>query len=115
VVFDAHLAKGYDSYRAYRMRWTGLPQSRPAVAARRSGSRRVAVWASWNGATEVTRWEVLAGDDEASLTPVGSQPRRGFETAISTPDRGSLVVVRALGADGRVLGTSRATRVRGAG
>ena len=112
VLFDAHLAKGYDSYRAYRAAWTGRPLSRPAVAAQRRGRGRIAVWASWNGATEVARWQVLAGDDPAALAPVESWPRHGFETAISIPDSGDYVAVRALAADGRVLGTSSARRPR---
>lgn len=112
VLFDAHLAKGYDSYRAYRASWTGRPRSRPTLAAQRRGRGRVAVWASWNGATEVARWQVLAGADPAALAPVATQPRDGFETAISIPDRGAYVAVRALAADGTVLGTSAARRPR---
>ena len=41
------------------------------------------VWASWNGATEVARWEVLGGDSPDALVPLASAPRRGFETALS--------------------------------
>jgi hypothetical protein len=110
VLFDAHLAKGYDSYRAYRVHWTGRPLSHPAIAVQRRGADRLAVFASWNGATEVARWEVLAGPDATSLTHVETQARRGFETAISIPDRGAFVAVRALDARGRVLGTSAAKR-----
>ena len=40
------------------------------------------VYASWNGATEVARWQVLAGDADA-LRGVASRRRDGFETAIT--------------------------------
>ncbi len=101
IVFDARFAGAGDgSYRALRARWTGQPVTRPSVAAERRGGR-VAVWASWNGATEVARWEVV-GDDGA----ISAGRRRGFETELSAP-RSRAVAVRALDASGRVLGTSR--------
>ena len=65
------------------------------------------VYASWNGATEVARWEVLAGASASSLAPAGSAARSGFETRIGTSG-GAFVAVRALDAAGNVLGTSRA-------
>jgi hypothetical protein len=106
IVFDARFAGAHDgSYRASRAEWVGMPVTRPDVAAERRGSR-VAVWASWNGATEVARWEVLGGDGRDALAPVGSSPRNGFETALSAP-RSRYVAVRALDASGAVLGTSR--------
>jgi hypothetical protein len=106
IVFDARFAGAGDgSYRAIRAPWTGRPLTRPAVAAQRRGSR-LAVWASWNGATEVARWEVLGGASPDALAVVGSAPRSGFETALSAP-RSPHVAVRAVDASGTVLGTSR--------
>ena len=106
IVFDAHFKGATDgSYRALRADWTGQPATPPKVAAQRRGDR-LAVWASWNGATEVARWEVLGGDSAGALTRVASRSRTGFETAISVPDQLSHVAVRALDADGTVLGTS---------
>jgi hypothetical protein len=69
------------------------------------------VYASWNGATEVARWQVLAGR-ASRLRGVASKARAGFETEITAKSRGSHVAVRALDARGRVLGTSRAVRPR---
>jgi hypothetical protein len=107
IVFDARFARAGDgSYRAIRAAWTGRPATRPDVAAQRRDGR-VAVWASWNGATEVARWEVLGGDRPDALTALGSAPRRGFETALSVPAGPRYVAVRALDAGGAVLGTSR--------
>jgi hypothetical protein len=112
VLFDGRLARGYDSYRAYRADWSGRPTEPPAVAAQPRGRARTAVWASWNGATEIARWLVLAGASPAALAPVETAARRGFETGISIPGRPAWVAVRAVGAGGEVLGGSAPVRPR---
>jgi hypothetical protein len=107
IIFNARFARAGDgSYRAERAAWAGRPRTDPDVAAQRRGGR-TAVWASWNGATEVARWEVLAGDDRTALQRVGGRTRTGFETAISVGGRHRYVAVRALDSAGTVLGTSR--------
>ena len=77
LLFNADLPVEGESYRAFRFPWTGRPQGEPAVAVE-AGPREeeVTLHASWNGATEVTEWEVLAGPDPESLKPVGSAPAR---------------------------------------
>jgi hypothetical protein len=119
-VFDGRLAEGNDSYRAYKAEWTGRPSSPPAVAVADG-----AVWVSWNGATEVARWELLLGSDEASLRPLpGSvRARTGFETrlplsfdaagGVADPAAGAVVAVRALDVGGREVGRSRAVPLSG--
>ena len=64
------------------------------------------VYASWNGATAVADWRVLAGPSASALKPVASAPRSGFETAISTAQHGAVVEVQALDQAGHVLGSS---------
>jgi hypothetical protein len=100
------IASGKGSYRAVRAEWTGRPASAPSVAAQVRGSR-IAVWASWNGATEVAGWEVLTGASPESLAPAGRAGRTGFETAMSVPAGARYVAVRALDAGGGELGRSR--------
>ena len=63
-------------------------------------------YASWNGATTVASWQVLGGTSNATLAPVASVPRVGFETTISVPGAPAYVAVQALDAVGNVLGTS---------
>ena len=82
----------------------------PAIAAERAASQ-VTVYASWNGATEVRRWQVLAGPDPEPLTAAGSAPRRGFETAVVGKLGAGYVAAQALDAAGTVLGTSRALKI----
>ncbi len=68
------------------------------------------VYVSWNGATEVATWQVLAGSDPDQLEPAGSAPWRGFETTIAVSTAEPYVAVQAKSASGRVLGTFRAVR-----
>ena len=104
TVFDARIARGQDTYRAYRFPWVGTPAAQPSVASTSGGQN---VYASWNGATQVARWQVLAGATAESLAPATSAPRTGFETRIRT-DGAAFVAVQALDAAGAVLGTSKA-------
>lgn len=105
VVLDGSFTSGEaDSYRAYRLPWAGRPAEPPALAVRTDFGGNVTAYASWNGATGVKTWVVLAGPDEEHLRPVAQAPRTGFETAI---DLGRLRdrVVRVL-AIGDVRGLS---------
>jgi hypothetical protein len=111
IVFDAHLPAAYDSYRAYRMTWTGRPSIPPALHAQRDGER-LTLAASWNGATEVRAWQVLAGPRADALRPAGAPAQwRGLETTISRPLAEPYVAVAALGADGTQLAVSKPARV----
>jgi Arylsulfotransferase (ASST) len=107
TLFDASLPDGDGSYRAYRFPWRARPATRPVAVAQRTGPSAVIVHASWNGATDVARWQVLAGRGAGSLKPVAAKRRRGFETRIDVRSAARVVAVRALSASGRVLGTSR--------
>jgi hypothetical protein len=107
LLFDAHMPGSYESYRGYRFEWTGAPAGAPAVAASPvSSTAPVTVYASWNGDTRTALWRLLAGASPTTLTPVASAPRRGFETALTTPGAAPYVAVQALDAAGDLLGTS---------
>jgi hypothetical protein len=112
VLFDAHLPAHWESYRVYRQSWSGRPSTPPAFAVVRTGAKAT-VYASWNGATEVAGWRVLAGASAATLAPVASTSRSSFETAIglaSAPPAGSFFEVQALDASGAVLAASAARK-----
>jgi hypothetical protein len=108
-VFDAHFTAKTTSYRAYRLAWNGDPLTRPAVAVRRSGPF-LTLYASWNGATRVARWRVLAGRTAHTMHRVAGVARRGFETSI-TIHRHADVAVVALDRSGHVLARSRTVRL----
>jgi hypothetical protein len=100
------------TYRATRAEWTGLPLGRPSAAARRIDSRTAHVYASWNGATLIRSWRVLAGDDPDALSAVGApHPFEDLETRMRVRTRAGFVAVEALDADGVVLGRSEAKPV----
>ena len=111
VLADYGLAGQDVSYRAYSLPWVGLPLTRPAVAAVQA-SGQTTVYASWNGSTETSAWELLAGPKRKSLSPVSITSRSGFETAITTTAAGPFYEVKALDASGKVLKTSAVIRVR---
>jgi hypothetical protein len=104
-LIDARFVANNSSYRAYRFQWTGTPRTSPDIAASAAGAN-TAVYASWNGATQVASWRVLAGGAPNQLRPVATVAKRGFETHIEVPAAGD-VAVQALGAHGRTLGTSK--------
>jgi hypothetical protein len=106
VIFDAQLPPAEFSYRVYREPWTGQPSTPPSVAARQAGGA-VTVYASWNGATTVSSWQLLSGVSATQLAPVSTTPRTGFETTMTAPSA-AFVQVRGLSASGKVLGTSAA-------
>jgi hypothetical protein len=66
----------------------------------------VTLYASWNGATEVASWQVLAGSSPEELEPIGSAPRKGFETVVALNTSEPYVAVKARDGSGRALGTS---------
>jgi len=105
---DGHFVKGADSYRAYKFGWHGQPTGPPAVAVRRAGGGRVMVYASWNGATNVLRWQVLTGATSAGLKPVATAERTGFETVIELRTKAKFFAVQALSASGTLRPRSRA-------
>jgi hypothetical protein len=108
VLLDATLGPGVQDYRTYLASWSATPDSRPAIAAQAGAGSAMSIEASWNGATAVRGWEVLAGPSASSMSIVATVPKRGFETSISVAGQAPTVAVSALGAGGRVLGTSAA-------
>ena len=113
LLFSASLPAAIESYRAFRHPWTGRPEGIPALAATPAPGDEVTLYASWNGATEVESWEVLAGPALDRLDPIGSVPRTGFETNIAVRTGEALLAVRALDSSGQVLGNSKAVVLRG--
>jgi hypothetical protein len=90
------------SYRATVQPWVGLPLTPPSGAVRGR-----TVYASWNGATRVAAWRVLAGSDASSLRPVARADRSGFETPIPVSGGYHAFEVQALNAQGRAIGVSK--------
>lgn len=106
LLFDARFPPECESYRAFRFPWRGYPTGGPAAVVERRTEGEVALYASWNGATDVASWEVVSGPAPGLLAPLGSVPREGFETAMLARTRARCVAVRARDRSGEILGTS---------
>jgi len=113
LLFDAHLMVQAASYRVYRGLWKGQPKRGPDIKVLRKKGRTVA-FVSWNGATDVSEWQVLAGNSQDSLKVVAHAKRRGFETAVPLPSSARFVAAEAVSDAGTVLAGSKTVRpVRG--
>ena len=106
LLLNAGFPPECESYRAFRFSWSGHPTDAPALVAKRRSKDRVALHASWNGATKVAAWEVISGPHPNKLEPLGSLPRNGFETAILAQTSDPYVAARAKDSSGKTLGTS---------
>lgn len=106
LLLDARFPTHDQTYRAFAVDWVGTPTDVPSVVVGPNSGRGVTVYVSWNGATEVTRWRVLAGDSAAALAPVVTVHRSGFETAVVVNAAGPYFAVAALDAGGKELARS---------
>jgi hypothetical protein len=103
AIYQANL--GGIAYRARKSRWTANPATAPDIAVRPVAGGKMRVYASWNGATEVARWRILAGDTQQTLVPTTTIDRSGFET-VATVSAAAQVAAQALDSSGAVLATS---------
>jgi Arylsulfotransferase (ASST) len=110
LTFDMHLAPPGGTYQASRVVWSAQPVTQPALAAAGPVHGVTQLYASWNGATGVANWRVLAGTSPTTLAVVGIYPAQGFETAITAPTTAPYVRVQALSADGSLLRSSRVVK-----
>jgi hypothetical protein len=110
LTFDMRLAPPGGTYQAFRVVWNAQPVTQPALAAAGPVHGITQLYASWNGATGVASWRVLAGPSATSLAVIGIYPSQGFETAIAAPTTGPDVRVQALSATGALLRSSRVVK-----
>ena len=109
AVFDARFVDANQSYRAFRYPWTGTPATPPSVGTRTSKGTTT-VYASWNGSTQLARWQVLGGSSPSKLSVVASAGKAAFETPIKLRHRSTYVAVRALDSGGHTLATSHTVK-----
>ncbi|CAN8105447.1 unnamed protein product [Discula destructiva] len=89
------------SYRVFRGAWTGKPAYPPSVAV--VGNK---AYVSWNGATEIARWQVEVYDPSPSVPESARGPRviaqefkTGFETVIDLPKVAGKKMIRIVALD----------------
>jgi EmrB/QacA subfamily drug resistance transporter len=106
VLLEGELPGPNLTYRATLEKWVGEPRDPPAGAAHRTSSGTT-VYASWNGATQVASWRVLAARGGGGrLAVAATRTRSGFETDIPIPAGYERFELQALAADGRLIGSS---------
>jgi hypothetical protein len=110
VRMDGALPEERWTYRTLRFPWVGDPDERPAAAVRKTTGSSY-LHASWNGATEVTAWELHGGKSAGSLARVATAPKRGFETALELPSSARYAAAVALDRRGAKIGQSKTIRI----
>ena len=68
------------------------------VSTAQTSGGKTTIYASWNGATNVYSWRVLAGKDSKHLATVATGGHTGFETSIPLKSSYGAYQVVALGA-----------------
>jgi arylsulfotransferase ASST len=106
-IWDGLFTPPNTSYRAYRYPWKAQPSRPPTISVTAGTGDAVTAYVSWNGATDVARWQLLAGPNSNKLTPVTTVAKNGFETSIHADTSQHYLAVRALAKSGRMLATSK--------
>jgi len=110
LVYDATLPKGGQNYRTLRFPWVGKPYFPPTVHVTPHAGGSL-LHASWNGATEVTHWQLETGASPTKLAVDQKIPRPRFETEISVPAGVGYARVTPLDAGGAPLYRSAALKL----
>ncbi|KAF5642568.1 hypothetical protein F52700_3138 [Fusarium sp. NRRL 52700] len=99
-------------YRAWKMEWIGRPPWGPSIASALPGNEatNATIFVSWNGDTQVDRWEVYVGEDDKNTTSpprlLANSSRFGFETEI-------LLETLPLPRSARAVGVSKSGKILG--
>jgi hypothetical protein len=111
LLFHAAFAPWGESYRAFRLPWSGRPDEDPTVTITPARRNRVTLYASWNGATEAVAWQVSAGTGPDDLRLIGSVPKHGFETVIEAQTEEAYIGVQAEDRSGEPMGRVMTARI----
>jgi hypothetical protein len=79
TVFELSADDRFGTYRAFRFPWQGYPTWPPRLAGY-AEDRTINLFFSYNGATEITGYNIYGGTEEVPTSLIGIIPRTGFET-----------------------------------
>jgi hypothetical protein len=102
-LFIGSFAAPFRAYRTERSQWWGQPALPPSISVSPSATGVATVYASWNGATTVAYWRVLAGLTPTSLRAIAQFPKVSFETTMTVANPGPYFSVQAFDQAGHVL------------
>ncbi len=105
TLYNAKMPGNNYTYRAYRENWVGKPYYPPSIALKAMLGKSI-VFASWNGSTETAAWQVFAGYRPNCLSKIICTEKTGFETSIEVPSKYRYYQVKAVNAEGKVIGAS---------
>lgn len=111
LLYAAQMPGSNYSYRAFRNNWIGRPFYPPSIGIA-SINGQITVYASWNGSTETTRWQVWAGPKAKKLSLAGTVDKSGFESSLPVSAKGPYFQVKALDTNGRVIGESKIVKFK---
>lgn len=100
------------TYRSYKFNFTGRPHLPPVTKSNVYGSTLETAntfhYISWNGATDVHSWNLYGAtrNSSDSFSLLAKVEKTDFETMYMTKGYIAFVYVEAVGADGKVMGTS---------
>ncbi|KAJ5732986.1 hypothetical protein N7533_013433 [Penicillium manginii] len=105
----------YASYRSYKFDWIGQPTTPPDLATSVYGADDqemiTVMHVSWNGATDVARWEFYARSYEHGRDVlIATTNKTSFETMYMTEGYMDWVTAKAIDENGNVLGISEVCR-----
>ena len=69
-----------NSYRAFRFEWEGKPTSQPLLVAKNDTPGVTSLYTSWNGATNVSSYDVYGGETPDNMMLQKREEKDGFET-----------------------------------
>ena len=109
LVVDGRFPDGVESYRSFSFDWVGKPSQNELALVVKNGSKsgEFTAYVSWNGATEVRSWHILAGTSDTTLRHYASVIRRTFETVVPVTYSGATQFrAKAYDKAGQLLGSS---------
>ncbi len=78
---ELSLPTGLMSYRDQKFTWAGYPTWAPELVGHQEGNGSIDLTFSWNGATNIARYEIFGGNGGVPLQLIGEQTKTGFETS----------------------------------
>lgn len=104
-IFEAVPKDGTNSYRAFKGNWTGKPPQDPAIVATAFESNSSTVmYFSYNGATQVKKYNLYGGNSTSHMTKITQVDKDGFQGIYTAKEFFRYVKIEALDSDGKKMG-----------
>jgi hypothetical protein len=81
-VFELGFDAPYVNYRSFRFPWHGYPTWAPTLVAQQ-GTNSTNLTFSWNGATDIEKYEVYGANSPQKFTLIAETPKSGFESSVN--------------------------------